>query len=286
MYKRPIVINGDDPLCSASVLGNTVIGILFEKTGKEIRGAITSRIVAIDDQIGRYESSIQNLEGFIHEKRGILKAMEDTRRMHREDEDRVLRPLRRKQDEIQKAYRDQLDDISKEIKDTKDSIRRKTDADIEEKAVDFEKSFDDLQQDFKDLEDIVSIPSVTIYSSSSTGIGVTGPGTTFSCSDGTGWVTQNSTTGNVGIGNDTPSAMLHISSPEEKDKAMARLNGLKAALNDYEDKVRKVQGKIQELREEKRRLELIANNINEERSYKLDLTKLSAFGFEDVEIKG
>jgi len=40
---------------------------------------------------------------------------------------------------------------------------------------------------------------------------------------------------------------------------------------------------ILQLEEEKRRLSLIARNLDEKRSYKLDLNKLSAFGFEDVE---
>ena len=35
-YREPIAIAEDDPICSASALNGTVIGILFEKTGKEI----------------------------------------------------------------------------------------------------------------------------------------------------------------------------------------------------------------------------------------------------------
>ena len=42
--------------------------------------------------------------------------------------------------------------------------------------------------------------------------------------------------------------------------------------------------RLLKLEEEKRRLDLISRNIESDRIYKLDLNKLSAFGFEDIEI--
>ena len=40
MYKEPIKISANDPICSATALEGTIIGILFDKTGADIQAAI------------------------------------------------------------------------------------------------------------------------------------------------------------------------------------------------------------------------------------------------------
>ena len=71
---------------------------------------------------------------------------------------------------------------------------------------------------------------------------------------------------------------------KKEDKALARLNTLKGMVTDYMMKVQSIQSEIKGLKEEKRRLTLIQRHIIDERFYKLDLNKLSAFGFEAVEL--
>ena len=59
---------------------------------------------------------------------------------------------------------------------------------------------------------------------------------------------------------------------------------LRAKLGRYKNAFGKIQSRLEELDRERRRLEMIARNINPERSFKLSLTQLSAFGFEDIEV--
>ena len=56
-----------------------------------------------------------------------------------------------------------------------------------------------------------------------------------------------------------------------------------AELELFEKSFREGWGEIEEGCDERHRLELIFRNVDGERSYKLDMNKLSAFGFEDLE---
>jgi len=87
------------------------------------------------------------------------------------------------------------------------------------------------------------------------------------------------TSGNVGIGCSNPTERLIIQGGSE----CPGLSYIKEQLWEYANSVTEVNSKILELQQEKRRLQLISDNISVERSYKLDLNKLSAFGFEDLE---
>jgi hypothetical protein len=58
---------------------------------------------------------------------------------------------------------------------------------------------------------------------------------------------------------------------------------LRSIVQKYVDKLSILESAVRALREESRRLSLIKKNVDDRRVYKLDLNKLSAFGFEDIE---
>jgi hypothetical protein len=99
--------------------------------------------------------------------------------------------------------------------------------------------------------------------------------------------------GTIGTDNDgvqtysyvTPDAFVNqVYTTTKEDEATAKLNTLRNLLARYSNHIELLKNTIQKLEEEKRRLNLISDNINSEREYKLDLNKLSAFGFEDIEL--
>ncbi len=67
----------------------------------------------------------------------------------------------------------------------------------------------------------------------------------------------------------------------DEDKAVAKLETLRNLLKKNVNKLENLKKGIKKLEDEKRRLVLIMNHLDDERTYKLDLNKLSAFGFED-----
>jgi len=69
---------------------------------------------------------------------------------------------------------------------------------------------------------------------------------------------------------------------EDEDEATAKMSTLRSLLYSYERKLESLKGIIRKLEDEKRRLTLVKNNIEDDRIFKLDLSKLSAFGFEDI----
>ena len=91
-------------------------------------------------------------------------------------------------------------------------------------------------------------------------------------------------TGNIGLGSTNPEKILELMFDDE-DKAIARLKTLQELLKKNVNKLENLKKGIKKLENEKRRLVLIKMHIDDGRSYKLDLNKLSAFGFEDIEIE-
>ena len=55
-------------------------------------------------------------------------------------------------------------------------------------------------------------------------------------------------------------------------------------MNECKSKLKKLASEVDELLRERRNLVLISGNLDPERKYKLDINKLSAFGFEDIEV--
>lgn len=68
-----------------------------------------------------------------------------------------------------------------------------------------------------------------------------------------------------------------------EDKAIARIYTLRSTLEKYMRRVEELRKAVRILKEEKRRLRLISRNVGSDRTYKLDINKLSAFGFENIE---
>jgi hypothetical protein len=295
-YKPPIKISADDPLCSASAVGNTVIGMLFEKTGAEIKGAITARIAAISCKIAQYEGMVQKMETFIEKKRSVLREM-DKFQILRQDERRAnMRPIDREIAEATKV----VESLMRKRFDFVDDFNEETRKQLGKKALVFDEGFDEFQSEFSQLDDFMSKERYIVRGVVDT-IGSSRYGYDAINAQGvTGIQGLCGSTGEKGISGSSAyySPQLNESFLEhpkdsdegdwddeetEEDKAISRLGTLRGIIDKYMRKVGEIQDAIRSLHEEKRRLELIGRNLDDERSYKLDINKLSAFGFENID---
>lgn len=266
-YRLPIRVNANDPLCSASAIGTTVVGILFEKTGAEIRGAITVRTSLIQAKIASYQSVYEKIDAFLEEKRKSLKELDeflDARRIEREA---ALRPFRRQVEELHNKQRDISFDFDKV-----------TERDLGKKAVVFDKGFEEFKPSFKELDEFLKqeqdIVGTSGYSGAIGYSGVTGStGQTGSANSNGIYYTNNGSSITVDSDDDIN---------EEEDKAAAKVEHLRFLIQSYANKLNQLKSAIRQLQEEDRRLALISRNVDADRSYKLDMNKLSAFGFEDL----
>jgi len=274
-YTPQIQISADDPVCSTSSMEGTVIGILFDKKGSEIKDAITTRLSLIDNKITEYTSVADKTEVFIEEKRKVLKNL-DTLHQDRLDEKRAfLLP-----------YKRELEDIVKKAEDRVFKYDKETYKKLGEQAVIFEEGFDSFKENFDELDDFIEKEKDIIDPIRGIGYGkiqgaigiqgVTGP-QGFMGESGSG-------SGNIGLGVTNPEEILELVS-EDEDRAMARLYTLRNLLNKCVNKLEGLKYCIRGLKDEKRRLVLISTHLDNNRLYKLDLNKLSAFGFEDVEME-
>lgn len=275
-YTPQIQISANDPVCSTSSLEGTVIGILFEKGGTEIREAITIRLGLIDKKIAEYDSMADKTETFIGEKRKVLKDL-DALYQNRSDEKKAfLLPFKR-----------ELENIVKKAEDKVFIYDKETYKQLGEQAVIFEEGFESFRENFDELDnflrkekDIIQGETHVYNIQGATGtqgigIGTTGPQGSTGISGATG-------SGNIGTGVTDPEEILELMSDDE-DKAIARLNTLRDLLIKNVNKLENLKKGIKKLKDEKRRLTLIRAHLDDDRSYKLDLNKLSAFGFEDTE---
>ena len=297
-YQNPLRVSNDDPLCSSSALGNAIIGILFEKNGKEIKGAIQARISSIDEKIVEYEGVIKEIKVFIDEKKKIIKELDEYNTTRNDEKSALLKPLNEQLDDLHREYQKKLEEVNR-LKTEKTSIfDKETLTEVSKKAVTFEESFDTFIVTMKDVEEFMKKEQSVIdgHGDCIRGIGygdkiksITGisgyDGTIGSAgsSSGTGCY-YTTTSSNLGIDTNGTSAVLNVYSPTNEDKAYCRIQTLKSLLYNYERQVETLNRKIKDLKEEMRRLALIYRNIDDNRDYKLDLNKLSAFGFEDLEV--
>jgi peptidoglycan hydrolase CwlO-like protein len=296
-YQNPLRVSSDDPLCSSSALGNAIIGILFEKTGKDIKIAIQARMDTIDEKIMEYEGVIGKIKVFIDEKKKIIKELDDYDTARDDEKDALLKPLNEQLEDLRREYQKKQTELDT-IKAEKTAIfNKETLAEVSKKAVVFEESFDVFKGTMKDVEEFMKKEQEKSVIESVRGCGfgdtvnIYSPQLSSDCLKNSGTITSNdggtyfSTTSNniVGI-NDSSTAMLNVYPPTNEDKAYCRIQTLKSLLSDYERRVEILNGKIKNLKEEMRRLALIYRNIEDGRAYKLDLNKLSAFGFEDIEV--
>ena len=269
-YTPQICVSANDPVNSVKSLGGSIIGILFEKSGKEIRESIGKRLELIDGKVEEYDSMCNKTESFIEEKKKDLKELNEYHQDQMDMKKAVLLPIQTEIEERVKKANDIIYQYDLNIFNV-----------TKEKAIKFEKGFDGIKKEFDDLDDLLIKDRAVIGSSGiqgSTGItglsGETGAGGWKEPTRGIGFG------GNVGIGVNTPGHKMDVRT-NPGDKAYARLETLQNLLRKYTNKLRSLKDGINRLKEEKRRLRLTYHNIEEDRDYKLDLNMLSAFGFED-----
>jgi len=273
-YKPPVRVSVDDPVCTATSLEGTVIGVLFEKKGTEIKQALTSRIKVIEETVNAYKEVITNIEDFNTRKRKVLKDLDIYYQNRCDEKEALIKPYHRKIEEI--------------LKDCNDSVfgfNRDTNKALGEKAVIFEEGFDDIQSNFIALDEfmerekeiiggIQGVPGLPGYQGI-TGIqGATGMHGIKSMMD--------HSAGSIATAYIKNAIPLEGEVSSEEDKALAKMHTLRDLLAKYVRKVDSLKQIQWKLKEERRRLLLIYNNIVDDRLYKLDLNKLSAFGFEDI----
>jgi hypothetical protein len=281
-YKRPIKMRQDDPVCSATALGNTIIGILFDKKGSDIRKAIAGRTVLIEKKVSEYDSIIFKIDGFIKEKRKILKDLDEYYQDRADKKEAIFKPYRKELDVINKECYDRTTLVLKDMNDTGFSFDKDTYNEIGKKAVVFEESFETFKDTFIEIDEVKAvsqgaegIQGVIGYQ----GIqGLTGCQGIKGFNDNVSSYSTYTTAGDV-----LAPKQVNLLSTKE-DEAVARLGSLRNILLKYNQKANIIRDAIHTLNEEKRRLKVISDNINPEREYKLDLNKLSAFGFEDIEV--
>ncbi len=266
-YIPQICISASDPVNSVKSLQGSIIGILFEKKGKEIKSSIYDRLKSIDNKIKEYESVCGKTESFVEEKEKELKSLKEFHQTKEDEKKALLLPIKKEiEEKIKRA-----NDITYEF-DL--SVFNAT----KEKAIEFEKGFDDIKNKFDEIDNLLIKDRAVIKGArgiqGSTGLmgetGIQGEPV-----HGIGYGSD----GNIGIGTDNPDSILHMGT-DPGDKAYSRLNTLNNLLKKYINKLESLKEGINRLKEEKRRLQLTYDNIDESRDYKLDLNMLSAFGFE------
>jgi len=285
-YRSPIRVGADDAICSATSMNGTIIGVLFEKKGSEIKKALSARLEVINAKIAEYDCAIANVDEFITEKRAILKELDEYYQERCDTKDTELRPYHKEVDEITKKYFRDFENITQKCEDIVLDLDTQTNKEIEKKAIRFEKNFDEFSDELKEFDEFIKEDDDPVRGIGYGDTGLHGPCGATGIQGITGIQGLKGdiySSGNIGIGGKPPEKLLNISSRLE-DRAVTRMNTLRNILENYVTEVRKIKNKIVVLENEKRRLLLMKNNINDDRDYKLDLNKLSAFGFEDIEI--
>lgn len=288
-YVPQLRISSTDPVCAASNIGDTVIGVLFEKKGSEIKTAIKTRVSLIDNKVTNYQTVVTNIETFLDKKRVVLKELDLFYQSRVDDKTAALQPVKRQIRELQKKGGDIAFDHDRE------TLKK-----LGEKAVTFEDGFDAFKPQFDDLDTFLKREQDRVLD------GLQGiAGATGSCGS-PGIQGYTGTQGIERLKNEFYSPQLNtdnLDKPERvrgigygdsvdddddgetaEDRALAKLRTLRNQVEKYVGKIELLKQAIRRLEEEKRRLQLIYRNINDDRIYKLDLNKLSAFGFEDIEV--
>jgi predicted RNase H-like nuclease (RuvC/YqgF family) len=288
-YKPQLRVSADD-LCSATTLGSTVIGILFEKKGTEVKQAISARLKLIDEKITQYQTVTTKIEDFIEKKRKVLKELDLFYQGKCDDREALIAPFKRQMEEIWKKCNNTVFDFNK-----------KTYKDLSKRAVTFEDGFEQFKSNFDDLDEFLK-KEETVVSEIKGVAGLLGP------TGATGYYGVQGATGLCGINKKFYAPSLStdfLNKPgkdsirgigygdrvneveeeitDDEDSAMSKMETLRKLLQKYVDRVGSLKHCIERLRQEKRSLTLILKNVDDTREYKLDLNKLSAFGFEDLE---
>lgn len=271
-YQDPIRISPNDPICSATAMNGTIVGILFNKTGAEIKEAMGKRVKAIDAKIAECQAVVKGVNDFLVKKEKQIEEIDDLYTKRADLKKSKMRPFER-----------EVEDIYKKMTDLSHDLNKETEKMAAEKAVGFADGIDGLEEKLEGIDNLIedeelmdrdvrprSMLRSKAITDSLTGIqGATG--------------LQGPSGGSIGIGEGTPHTYLTVTQTE--DEALARLETLKKHVKEYRNKIKLILGFIKGLMEEKRRLELIRKHIRDTSEFKLDLNKLSAFGFEDITVE-
>jgi len=272
-YKDPIQITANDPICSVSALNGTVIGILFEKKGSDIQMAIEKRVKLIDSKTEEYEAVIKDADQFLRKKEKEIEELDEVYRARSDKKRSEMKPFER-----------ELEDIKKKMDHSVFVFDKETEKTVAQKAVGFEEGFEKFEKTFDEIDNLLDMEkrksAIILKSMGNTGIGTTGSRGSLGIQRDMG---SPGDTGSEGIYTITSGVSINNNASNE-DKALARLNTLREIVREYTGKIQRIMAKINELKEEKRRLSLISQHVSKDREYKLDLNKLSAFGFEDIEV--
>jgi len=250
MYKAPVVVAVDDPMCSVTALNGTIVGVLFEKSGTKINEAIGKRIVIIDGEIKRLTGGISKVMEFIDEKAKELAQLDELYQERQDHKQAALAPFFR-----------QLAEIRAQLLKVGHDTDLETDKIIAQHALKFQQKFSDIKPLLRDLEEFTEEPrfSGSVGSSSSS--------------------SHESSKSYLALSDDDDALNEQIA--EAEDNALARITTLRTMVQKYSYAIETVKRRIAELENERRRLTLIGENIIDDHPYKLDLNQLSAFGFGD-----
>jgi hypothetical protein len=262
-----------NPLYSVESLDGTVMGVLFDKKGSEIKEAVMKKISYIDTDITKYMGTIERSGVFLKDKEKLMTDMDDLYQKRLDERQAKRRPFERDIEQIQKKWEDVVFDFNKD-----------TEKAMVVKAVDVAKDFEDFEKEFEKIDELLfeldpQEKDVEEYELTS---GYTKGGNTLSrmaCFD-SGKTGATGGAGTYTVSNSNISEVLDFS--EEEDKALSKINTLKGIISNYKGKISSIKGIIKSLEEEKKHLTLMKEHLSEDQVYKLDLEKLIAFGFAEA----
>lgn len=239
-------------------LEGTVVGILFSKTGVEIKEAVAHKLDELDNEATDLKGAIEDVDDFLETKEKELVELNELYEERRNEKNAQARPFARQVEEIQKSWSD------KEFE-----INRETERMVGEKAVTFEAGFDKFKDRFEEIDELADevSDSNSVYMMA----------TTDSVSSPVRGMTTNSMRR---IETANPCGEVALQLPTKQDKAVSRINTLRNKVQEYRHKVTMVQQRIDRLECEADELRLISRHLKDEREYTLDLKSLEALGFD------
>ena len=242
-------------------LEGTVVGLLFSKTGVEIREAVAEKIGTLANEVTELKESIQDVDEFLESKEDELEELNVLYAERHDKKDAQSRPFRRQIDEVQKAWGD------KEFE-----FNRETERLVGEKAVVFEEGFKDFSERFVEIDELADevedINANTVMFAQVAGASPDG----ITLAGGTSGTRAMSMRRVTNVNDDFL--------PTEQDNAAARLATLRGKVITYRNKIALIKGRIDVLKDEVDELRLVSRHLKDEREYTLDLDRLSALGFE------
>jgi hypothetical protein len=294
MYKKPITIQSNDPVCSATSLGNNVIGILFDKTGEAIRRALEARIKAIKAEEQTYAGLAEPLREFLKDKEAEIAEAEAYEKERLHQRTKALEKDRAKVSEAEKAMRkilekeqEKLDAATEKLAKSAESFDEETETELEAREAGFREGWDQIKEH---LETVKSFEAERRWSEIAEACKIQEPcsssmsSCSYSASSKSGDALSRSNWQNCD-GDYDSGIRSSRDSRESGEVKLAVSHRLRDRHRRYMTVFDDIKAKLEQLREERRKLELIFRNVDPERSYKLDMNKLSAFGFEDLEIE-